>query len=189
MAHKLHTTPAVVLQSAPTREADRIFWLLTQDLGLVVASAQSVREETSKMRYALTDLSHVRVTLVQGRTVWRITGAESVSSGLLSNKQQEVYGRIVALVRRVVPTDEVCTDVFRLLCNTHSALKNHADMQSIEVLCVGRLLYATGYLSCIDAYKGIIDTETFSEEIFEEVRALHTQLSQDINGGLAESQL
>lgn len=46
---------------------------------MLYASAKSVREERSKQRYALQEFSHARVTLVRGRSGWKVTGAEAIA--------------------------------------------------------------------------------------------------------------
>ena len=57
MSYHIYTTPGIVLRHRPLREADRVYIILTRDLGLIRASAIGVRKETSKLRGALEPLS------------------------------------------------------------------------------------------------------------------------------------
>lgn len=190
MSHTVHTTHALVLGSADVQDADKLFWLLTQDLGLLFASAKSVREETSKLRYALQDLSQPRISLVRGRGLWRLTGAEENGSKNLDANRAKVFGRIAALVRRVMPTDEENKELYTLISNAREALtQGDIDADLVEQVTVARVLYQLGYISCIDEYRGVVDTADLSEEILHKAAGLSKKLIHDINTGLTESQL
>lgn len=191
MAHDVHTTEAFVLSSADVQDADKLFWLLTKDLGLLFASARSVREETSKLRYSLSDLSHARVSLVRGRGIWRITGAENISAEQFTSSKAEIFGKIATLVRRVMPTDEENEDVFEIIKNTRDILleENEENFEIVEIVSVARILYQLGYLSCTQEYKGIIDVLHFDSSLLMSAERIKKKLLDDINIGLSESQL
>lgn len=48
--HHIYTTKAIVIKSLPSGEANKIYFLLTHDLGFIKASAQGVRLGKSKQR-------------------------------------------------------------------------------------------------------------------------------------------
>ena len=187
MAHPVHTTQAIVLGSADTKEADKTFWLLTDEHGLLIAQAKSIREETSKLRYVLQDLACVRVSLVRGKALWRITGAEEGNGNAL--KHPALFGRIAALVRRMTPADEYHTDVFVIVQNARTALAETKYPKTLEIVAVARILFVLGYLRCTEAYTGIVDADSCNEELLMNARKLEKHLIADINSGLAQSQL
>lgn len=190
MSHTIHTTRALVLGSAPVQDADKLLWLLTEDLGLVFASAKSVREETSKLRYALQDLAQPCVSLVRGRELWRVTGAEEQEKVPLRSSEREVFGRIATLVRRVMPIGEVHRDIFVAMYNARGELATvDTHIQSIEHVTVARILYRLGYLPLIEEYRGLVDTLHFDAVVCAHGARVHKRLVHDINAGLAESQL
>ena len=190
MSHTVHTTHALVLGSAEVQDADKLFWLLTEDLGLLFASAKSIREETSKLRYALQDLAQPRVSLVRGRGLWRLTGAEEHEAQPLVGKDAQAFGRIAALVRRLVPTDEENTQMYMVVRNARDELiQNQNEKELVEQITVGRILHQLGYLSCTEPYRGIIDVMHFDNDVLTRGSALQQQLIHDINTGIAESQL
>jgi DNA repair protein RecO len=78
MAHHVYNTEGLILTSRPAGEANKIYTIYTEEVGMVHATAQSVRALKSKLRYSLTNHTLVRVALVRGREVWRLTGAETV---------------------------------------------------------------------------------------------------------------
>ena len=75
MSHHIYHTRGAILSSTFIGESNRFYKIFTEELGLVSASAQSVREGKSKLRYTLQDLSLVTVDLVRGKEVWRIVSA------------------------------------------------------------------------------------------------------------------
>ena len=55
MAHHVYTTPAYLIESTPSGEANKSYLLFTKDLGMIRATAQGVRLLKSKLRYSLQD--------------------------------------------------------------------------------------------------------------------------------------
>lgn len=76
MAIEKYTTEAIVIESFDQGEHDRVYKLFTREFGLVMAHAKSIRKLESKLRAHMLPRSFVRATLVQGREVWRLVGAE-----------------------------------------------------------------------------------------------------------------
>lgn len=76
MAIEKYTTHALVIESYDQGEHDRVYKLFTREFGLVTAHAKSVRKLESKLRAHVQPRSFSLVTLVQGREVWRLVGAE-----------------------------------------------------------------------------------------------------------------
>lgn len=193
MAHEVHTTDALVLASTDVQDADKLFWLLTKDFGLIFASAKSVREEVSKLRYSLGDLTYTKVSLVRGKGMWRITGADTQTHiYALGPDEQVVFGRIAALVRRVVPTDEVQDTIYDIIFNAFVAFATPTqenEREIIEHLAVARLLYRLGYVLDSSEYGTLLHTTSYepvTETCTPEQQAL---LVTAINHGLLESQL
>lgn len=192
MAHEVHTTDALVLGNVDVQDADKLFWLLTKDFGLIFASAKSIREEVSKLRYSLQDLTHTQVSLVRGRGMWRITGADSQThTHTLDMDGAVAFGRITALVRRVVPTDEPNGDAYDIIYSAFSALAEHTiSTECIEVLTVARLLYRLGYVLRNEVVGELLDGHEFTPRMHEQCSSEVIEiLVTAINTGLTESQL
>lgn len=76
MAIEKYVTRGIVLESYDQGEHDRAFKIFTREFGLLIAQAKSIRKLESKLRAHMLPRTCTRVTLVQGREVWRLTGAE-----------------------------------------------------------------------------------------------------------------
>ncbi|MEK7175771.1 MAG: DNA repair protein RecO, partial [Patescibacteria group bacterium] len=78
MSYHIYTTKGLTLSERPVREADRIYSILTRDLGLVRATALGVRKENSKLRGSIEPVSLSNISLVRGKEHWRLTSAEVI---------------------------------------------------------------------------------------------------------------
>jgi hypothetical protein len=74
MRHKYETS-GIVLSRTHVGEATTLVTLLTPDLGLVSARAQSLRNTGAKLAASLPTLALSHVVLVRGKEGWRVTGA------------------------------------------------------------------------------------------------------------------
>jgi recombinational DNA repair protein (RecF pathway) len=79
MAIEKYTTESFILEWYERAEHDRVFKLFTREFGVVIAHAKSVRKLESKLRTHLLPGRMAVVTLVKGKEVWRIVGAEEKS--------------------------------------------------------------------------------------------------------------
>jgi len=108
--YHLYHTDAFVLGGTPSGEGSKTISLFTRELGFLVASAQSVREERSKLRYGLQDFSYSEITLVRGKEFWRVTNAalkENIFQALVGSREaRRMVGRIFALLRRLLAGEE-----------------------------------------------------------------------------------
>lgn len=76
MAIEKHTTPAIIIEFFEQGEHDRVYKLFTREFGMVLAHAKGVRKLESKLRAHLLPRTITLVTLVRGREVWRLVGAQ-----------------------------------------------------------------------------------------------------------------
>lgn len=79
MAIEKYVTQAIVIEAYDSGEHDRSYKLFTREHGLLIAHAKSVRKLESKLRAHVLPRTISLVTLVQGREVWRLVGAEEQS--------------------------------------------------------------------------------------------------------------
>lgn len=153
MSHHIYHTRGLILGSIPIGESNRFYKIFTEELGLVSASAQAVRMEKSKLRYALQNFSWVMLDLVNGREVWRITSArEEISHPVLKadTERFKIFARVCALVSRMVHGERQEKELFEDLLNfanfLESASLSEIGTLSLEVLASARILARLGYL-------------------------------------------
>lgn len=96
MAIEKYTTKAFVLAMYDNGENDRSYKLFTRDFGLIIAHARGIRKLESKLRGHILVGHLILVTIVQGKEVWRITGAEEINiKSLFRNEVIKIIERFV----------------------------------------------------------------------------------------------
>jgi DNA repair protein RecO (recombination protein O) len=194
--HHIFHTQAFILSSRPQGEANMVYSLYTRELGLIRATAQGVRLEKSKLRYALQDFSVARIDLVRGKDIWRITSA--TPGFLYTEVQSHVVGmrlltRTSALIERLVQGE---SEVHEHIYDDVLALLHYLDTTSYEVkryetaeLCfVLRLLKELGYIGNYEQY-ALYTREDFLFSDIEHVSFDKKTLVFEINRALRESHL
>ncbi len=76
MAIEKYTTKCIILDAYDQGEHDKAYKVFTREFGLLICQAKSVRKLESKLRSHMLPRSVSRITLVQGKEVWRLVGAE-----------------------------------------------------------------------------------------------------------------
>lgn len=164
MSYKTYTTEAIVCGSRVNNTSDKSFLLFTRDAGMVWAAAKSVREERSRQRYALQDFALIKVSLVRGKSGWRIGSAESEVNYFIAAQSQVARASIAAvikLLRQFVQGEVSHLEVF---ADAKSALLASVSLPDAEVsklkeLFGFRLLYRLGYIAAHPEYMSFLTEE------------------------------
>ncbi len=195
MTHINYQTEGIVLHGVDTRESDKYIHLLTEEFGLIHAVARGVRKETSKLRYSLQLLSRANISLVQGREVWRIVGAEGIESFYTNcnSEQFSLLQKITVLIRRLIQGEERNKELYDSVISgflfiTKSDLSEE-ELQSAEYLIVLRILYSLGYISGKDSIKQYLDTASIDRMLLEGMESQKKGILSVINASLKETQL
>lgn len=139
MSYHIYTTHALILSAKPLREADRVYSVLTRDLGLVKATALGVRKEGSKLRGALEPISLARVSLVRGKEYWRITSAESIK---VIEPKPEIL-RPLLLLEKLVQGEAHHPELFDAI---EKIFAQPSKSEDFETRFVAEMLFHLGYL-------------------------------------------
>lgn len=140
MSYHIYTTRGIVLSSRPRREADRVYSILTRDLGLIYATALGVRKEQSKLRGALEPLALANVSLVKGKDHWRLTSADSLSKIEFT----KALARPLSLLEQLVQGEAKNTELYDVVERAVLAYQVQDEMS--EIRFVAQILFHLGYL-------------------------------------------
>ncbi len=194
--HHIHHTNALILGSRNRGEANRVFTILTREMGLIHAVAQGVRLNKSKLRYALTDYSYAKIDLVRGKEVWRITSATPINSfpGIRSNlKGVQLLASVSKLIRRLIQGEaEFHESIFDDTLSAYTFLENsdHAvhTYEVVELSLVLRLLKMLGYIGS-SAFADQHTDAPFDPNAIDMARFEKKTIIFEINRALRESHL
>lgn len=154
MSYPTYITEALVCGSFDSKTSDKSFLLFTKEAGMLYAHAKSVREERSKQRYALQVCSHIRATLIRGKSGWKIAGVEPMQNlyAITESREARAFLRnIILLLRRVIHGETVYTEIFDDVISAcmQAGKYSHTKLESVLSL---RLLHALGYVAPEPAY-------------------------------------
>ncbi len=138
MAIEKYTTKCIVLDSYPNGEHDRVYKLFTREFGLIMAHAKSIRKLESKLRAHVLPRSLSLVTLVLGKEVWRLVGAEE-QRGIHSNIH-EVTQLLNRFIRGEGEHKALYDRVITLMMSSSSY-----DVQKLRLLAYYIILTELGY--------------------------------------------
>lgn len=191
---RLIVTEGVVLSKRGAGEANTLAVILTEDLGLVQAKAQSARRERSKLRYVLEPFTRGRFSFVRGKHEWKLTGAERASRGVLDAGLQNraASGRIARLVLRLVQGEESAAPLFRVVDEGFSLLalaRTKEATESVECVLVLRILFNLGYMPETPELAPFINDASLSLELASRAAASRSVLVRAINESLVASGL
>ena len=153
----MYTTRAIVLSSKMYAEADVIYTLLTERLGIIQARATGVRKPHSKMSAHLQKLAEIKVTLVRGKYQWRLTGAENITGTIHFDLRHTekicvmVFARIARfLCRMTVPNNDAIEHLYDAIAFARQqsiTVCNKTNAGELEVKTLAKILHLLGYLS------------------------------------------
>jgi len=150
-------TQALVAGTLRYGEADRILTLYTRERGRVAAIAKGARRPRSKLGGRLEPFSLVHVVLYPGRTLYTITGVETIRT--FQGVRDELFrmeegGRLLEVVRRQFPEEEENAAAFNLLVRGIAGLAAAPDRAAAARVVLAtrvKLLLALGYFPELDA--------------------------------------
>ena len=192
--HPIYHTDAIIIGSVSRGEANRVYLLLTKDMGAFYATAQGVRLERSKLRYTLQDFSYIRVDLVRGRDVWRITSAtpqETFSLVYGSERGMRFLHAIQKLLTRLVRGEvshpKVFSDMLTALRFLNS-VNSTAVYTAVELTLMLRILHELGYVSPKEPFGDFLGGDFTPESLLPESFPKEAVL-EEIRKAVEESQL
>lgn len=191
MAYQTYITEALVCGVYDSNTSDRSFLLFTREAGMLYASAKSVREERSKQRYALQICSHMRATLIRGKSGWKIAGVEPIQNlyALCGTREARTFLRnSVLLLRRVIHGETVYAGIFDDIVGACTQVEKHTPSKLESILSL-RMLYALGYVAPHESYDAYVQGAFPYERLHSVTDAEEKICHSAIEHALVQSQL
>ncbi|MFM2374361.1 MAG: hypothetical protein RLZZ234_356 [Candidatus Parcubacteria bacterium] len=191
MAYKTYTSEAIVVESRERLGADRMVRLFTLEAGMIDARAQSVREEKSKMRYALQPFSRVRITVVRGKREWRLIGVECRHNVFFNAHDRAARASLVKcmkLINRFVVGEEPHTELYDEVIRGMTHLEQDGRDLAFQVIAF-RLLAHLGYMAPEGVLQEIWQASSIPEAIAKAPESTQYALGQSVAHALAVSHL
>jgi len=192
--HHIYHTEGIILSSRDVGEAGKHYSIFTRDLGMVTATAQGVRKISSKLRFILQDFSYLKIDLVAGKNIFRVTSASKTSQleHLTKHKKTfEVYANVARLLKRLLagvePNEVLFADIIYGL-SILEKLEDENDLRNIEAVIVLRILNNLGYIGENEISQNLTKSP-FEKDLIFEVSKDRNKVLREINKALKETHL
>lgn len=171
MSYHVYTTKGIVLAEKAVGEADRVYTILTRDLGKIHARAVGVRKDTSKLRGNVEPFCLTTVSLIKGKNFWRLTSAGSTQR--ISAKS--TLARPFSLIEKLVQGEEPHPELFdaieqQILAYLEQGSKDPKSDEVFEINLVSQILFHLGYLKKSDLS---LDKKSLIEAINNGIQSSH----------------
>ncbi|MES3004943.1 MAG: recombination protein O N-terminal domain-containing protein [Patescibacteria group bacterium] len=193
MSYHIYTTEGIVLKRMGSGEADVSVYLLTQDLGLVMAKAKSARLSASKLRSGLEEYTSGTFSLIKSKNGWKITNVVEKENFFFSTPvySRKLLAQISAVLIKMIAGEYPQHDIYELVHKSFGFLKgaDPEDLPGLEVLTVLRVLNLLGYVEGGVNLDRFLQDSEFSKDVISETILGKRELVFVINKALKESQL
>lgn len=143
-------TKALIIKQRNIGENDRILTLLTSDMGVIEATARSVKSTKSVLSASCQLLSYSEFCLFKGKSNYIVNSAETINNFYklrLDVVKVSLAGYFCELANFLSPTNDNSWSVLRLLLNTlHLLETGKKDMELLKSIFELRILAVSGFM-------------------------------------------
>jgi len=194
MSYHIYTTDGIILKRTTFGEANLLLYVITEDFGLIVASAQAARLSSSKLRTALQEFSLCSISCVKGKGGWKITNAVEKENFFYTCPKfsHKVLYQMVSILLKMIPGESPQPEIFQTIRTglNHLRSLSQKHLSDFEILLVLRLMYDLGYVVRSEDLRVFLENrEDWQPTIFEKVSQKKKEIISVINKALKESHL
>jgi DNA repair protein RecO len=197
MSYHVYTTQGIVISGKALGDADKYYHIFTKELGLILASAKSVRKPESKLRYALDDFCISELSFVRGKHYWKITSARDILNIFktlsLDHSKRNILVRALNLTKQLLQGEEKNEQLFNLLSGAHNFLHTTTltgeELVAFECVLSLRILSSLGYVKNEEVYSSFIETSVWSSFLLHDAVPYIAKMTSQINASIEASQL
>lgn len=189
MSYQHYTTEGVILKRENRGENDAVYVVFTETLGLIIVHASGIRLLKSKLRFVLQSGNLVRITVVRGKTLWRVTTCSLMYSVPID--VQAVLLRFYKLLRTHLVFDEPVAHIYNhlrsFLVIDRNVYMQIQTLRTAEIVTTARILSSLGMLDHID--KVIDESSALTNEFCNLYESESFTLLKHVKSRLQESVL
>jgi hypothetical protein len=203
--YTIHTTDAYILSVASRKESDSLLICISDEYGLMYVNVQGARKEASKHRFVAQPYSFARITCVEGKVGWRLTGITEIEKIGTRSIFLPLFVRVGALINKMIHGEEKGS-VYSIVHGAHTSLLalqkkeslqkgldksflNEDALGAIERIIVLRILHVLGYIGESTLVESLLGVDTVDQQAIEHVIAHKKPITSIINTSLRASGL
>ena len=190
MSYHHYTTEGIILRREDRGENDAVYVVLTESLGLIIVQATGIRLLKSKLRTVLQPRNIVKITLVRGKALWRVTTCVFVATA--PNVLAPTIPRLYKLLRQFVVFDESIPVIYQHFKNlftiTEDIWGNAKRLKTAETITTARILATLGMRDQVEVNE-IEGESVFTAAFCDQSEIVNEILLKHIQNRLSETLL
>lgn len=184
--YQKYTTLGFIVSSRANKEADMLYLCYTEEFGMILASATSVRTSKSKLRGKLKVGTLLKFTVIKSKTSWKLVEVEEGETELSPKTDAyKKFSRILLVLKSLIHGEEKSESLFCILVNFYTYLLTSTDamlLEGAECLAMIQVLHTLGYGGNTDFHYYVYDE--FNDEALMKVSENKAILIKGINQSL-----
>lgn len=193
MSYRIYTTKGIVLKKKSSGEQNSLLYILTKDLGLVIASARSTRSAKSKLKGLMEEYSYGDFSLVKGKNGWQLTNVSNAGNFFFEANEysRKTLAQVSSVLVKMIQGEVEQSDIYETVLNSFSYLSNteKESVHSVEIVTVLRVMNFLGYVETTDEIKNLTSQLNLDDSLIEYVSRNKIRLVGIINKAIKASQL
>lgn len=193
MSYHIYNTYGIIIKRTPFGEANILLHILTEDFGLIMASARSARLSVSKLRGSLQEYSYVYVSCIKGKNGWKITNAVDGGNFFYEYPDftRKVLAQISSVLLKMIQGETPHKEIFQTVKNSFEFLKTISEkyLSSFETLTLIRILHQLGYVGNDSLAQLFVDNNEWNVAILDKITENKIEVVGLINKALKASHL
>jgi len=142
MAYSVYTTEGIILAKKDFGEAERFYYIFTEEFGMIKAVARGVRYLKSKLRTNLDLYSYNNFSLITVKDGWKITDATEIAR-IKKPEALKVFARLANFLTRMIKGEERNDFIWQELKNLFLT----GLVTGGEIDFVAKILHNLGYMA------------------------------------------
>jgi len=145
MAYQVYSTEGIILAKKDFGEAERMFFVFTEEFGMIKAIAPGVRYIKSKLRPNLDLFCYNNFSLIKAKDIWKITDAAEIAT-IKNPEGLKFFAKIAVFLIRMIKGEEKNDFIWAELKKLFFSPKD-------ELSFLAKILHNLGYMPEIPASK------------------------------------
>lgn len=168
MTYEKYTTKAFILREYEQGEYDLNYKVWTRDFGIIYIFARSIRKINAKLRLNIKKNDFTNITLVKGKEIWRLTGAEEENNLKIDKDEwvmqaKKIMSEIVNKFLEEKKSYKKLFDKLHSIFFTEYEYIKNLDINKFKIFIYYIVLVDTGYADAlIIGAKDIEEYKSFS---------------------------
>ncbi len=168
MSIEKYTTKAFILKEYDRDENDMVYKVWTRDFGIIFVLARSIRKINAKLRMLIKKNDFILITIVKGRDLWRLTGAEEYGNNklLINNDWQFKAKKIIGeAVNKLIEEKKTYKKLFDRL---ESIFIFGENQKTLSLFDINKFKLLITYITLVDT--GYVDATIIGAKDLEEYK-------------------